>query len=490
MLHVWQFSGQALAVVPIEDVSDVRTLKQHLQSLCGLPRFRQRLLCNGTCLDDHVSLPSPMHLQHVALPFSSVSQLEIEELKAAAESGDLDQVEDMLQKGQDPDLIALEDHTPPPQPTPHTPLALASRAGHDEIAELLLEASADPDKTSGMGGADLTHGVTPLGLACEAGCLEVARLLLDSRAELEKSSGKYQRRPLATASHAGHVPVARFLLQARADMEGTCGLSPPPLAAAFGRQGRRAFGHVHMVRFLLEARADANRTFGPNSDTPLGLAVGICHMGIATLLLQGRADMEQKFGSHGHTPLGLASRAGHHEMVRLLLEAGADISHESSRSRSRPLALACSQGNDYVAKLLLEARAEMSDTLLGEASEKCHTLVVPLLLSYRANPNHQLGRASDSPLGAACRQGHGLDIVHMLLDARADKDARFRPQGDTALGVAARDGRLRVVHILLEARADVTKRFGLSDETPLSAAKQGRTKDHQAIVRLLTEMQP
>ena len=483
MLHVCQFSGQALAVVPIEDVSDVRTLKQHLQSLCGLPRFRQRLLCDGTCLDDHVSLPSPMHLQHVALPFSSVSQKEIDELKAAADCGDLAQVEAILQRPQDPDLIAL-DHTPRAQPTAttvHTPLALASRAGHVEIAELLLEASADPDKTSVL-------GATPLGLACEAGCLEVARLLLDSRAELEKSSGMYDRRPLATASRAGHVPMARFLLQARADMEGACGLSPPPLAAAFGRRG--ASDHVHMVRFLLEARADANRRFGPRSDTPLGIAVQICHVKIATLLLEARADMEQKFGSHGHTPLGLASRKGHHEIVRLLLEAGADINHESNRSKSRPLALACTRGRDDVAKLLLEARAEMSDTLLGEASEKCHTFLVRLLLDYRANPNHQLGRASDSPLGAACRQGRGLDIVQMLLDARADKDARFRPQSDTALGIAARNGHLRVVRLLLEARADVTKRFGLRDETPLSAAQQGGTKDHQAIVRLLTEMQP
>ena len=34
-------------------LSDVRTLKQHLEPLCGVPRFRQRLIHeDGTSLDE------------------------------------------------------------------------------------------------------------------------------------------------------------------------------------------------------------------------------------------------------------------------------------------------------------------------------------------------------------------------------------------------------------------------------------------------------
>ena len=44
MLHVWKASGEELAVVKLEDFREVRDLKRHLQGLCGLPRFRQRLV--------------------------------------------------------------------------------------------------------------------------------------------------------------------------------------------------------------------------------------------------------------------------------------------------------------------------------------------------------------------------------------------------------------------------------------------------------------
>ena len=52
MLRVWTVSGEELAALPVEEQSDVRSLKQHLQRFHGLPRFRQRLLCNGSSLDD------------------------------------------------------------------------------------------------------------------------------------------------------------------------------------------------------------------------------------------------------------------------------------------------------------------------------------------------------------------------------------------------------------------------------------------------------
>ena len=36
-----------------------------------LPRFRQRILRDGICFEDDVSLCSPTHLLHVALPLSA-----------------------------------------------------------------------------------------------------------------------------------------------------------------------------------------------------------------------------------------------------------------------------------------------------------------------------------------------------------------------------------------------------------------------------------
>ena len=52
MLRVWTVSGEELAVLPKEELSDVRALKSHLRQLHGLPRFRQKLLHEGCNLDD------------------------------------------------------------------------------------------------------------------------------------------------------------------------------------------------------------------------------------------------------------------------------------------------------------------------------------------------------------------------------------------------------------------------------------------------------
>ena len=61
-------SGEDVARIPVEDVSDVRTLKQHLSRLHGLPpRFRQRISYRGNLLDDDAKLEMPMDLELVLL---------------------------------------------------------------------------------------------------------------------------------------------------------------------------------------------------------------------------------------------------------------------------------------------------------------------------------------------------------------------------------------------------------------------------------------
>ena len=55
MLCIWQASGSQLASIPVENVTDVLSLKRHLGSLCGVSRFRQRLLQDGEVLKDALS---------------------------------------------------------------------------------------------------------------------------------------------------------------------------------------------------------------------------------------------------------------------------------------------------------------------------------------------------------------------------------------------------------------------------------------------------
>ena len=71
MLRVWRASGEELVATRFEDFTDVRSLKRHLHGLCGVPRFRQRLVCaGGEILEDDVPLESPIDLQLLVGVFS------------------------------------------------------------------------------------------------------------------------------------------------------------------------------------------------------------------------------------------------------------------------------------------------------------------------------------------------------------------------------------------------------------------------------------
>ncbi|CAE7500026.1 mask [Symbiodinium necroappetens] len=88
MLHIWKASGEELAAVKLEDFREVRDLKRHLQGLCGLPRFRQRLVSKSLgILEDDDTLDSPMDLQLVLLDFASASQEQVDSVISAAKAG-------------------------------------------------------------------------------------------------------------------------------------------------------------------------------------------------------------------------------------------------------------------------------------------------------------------------------------------------------------------------------------------------------------------
>ena len=78
--------------MPKAEVSNVRAVKRRLQKLHGLPsRFRQRLIFQGTILDDDDDkLESSLDLVLVLQPFSIASQTQADELVAAAEDGSVD----------------------------------------------------------------------------------------------------------------------------------------------------------------------------------------------------------------------------------------------------------------------------------------------------------------------------------------------------------------------------------------------------------------
>ncbi|OLQ04879.1 Ankyrin-1 [Symbiodinium microadriaticum] len=283
MLHVWKVSGEELAIIPVEELGSVRSLKQQLQCLCGVPRFRQRLLVDGAALADDVILDSPIHVQLVLLPFADISVEQQPELTIAAAGGLVDNVEDMLQRPWDPDSPFCG----------FTPLHAAAEHGQSSIARLLLEARADKDKSD-------RHGRTPLWLASQDGHVEIVQLLLDCGAKRDKCD-HYRRTPLWVASLRAHVDVVQLLLHAavegidQADMYGRT-----PLWEA------AQSGHTEVVRLLLQASADTD-SGDIYSRTPLCEAAQHGHVAVVRVLLQAGAEKGQSdfFGS---TPISVKTK--------------------------------------------------------------------------------------------------------------------------------------------------------------------------------------
>ena len=173
MLQVRLASGEVAATVPVGEVSTARALKEHLQGVCGVTRFRQRLLHDGTILADDACLEGLLDLQLVLLNFITTSPAEREELLAASGRGAEARVEQILQRPQDPSRHA-DDRL--------GALHVASVQGMLGTIRLLLEARADLEDV------ETTSGQTALSLSAVFGRVDALRFLLSSGANIEARS--------------------------------------------------------------------------------------------------------------------------------------------------------------------------------------------------------------------------------------------------------------------------------------------------------------
>ncbi|CAE7901735.1 Ank2, partial [Symbiodinium sp. KB8] len=331
MLRIQTVSGEELVTLDLASFLEthaagmhpVRALKEHLRSLCGLSRFRQRLvfLDDRVVLDDDGTL-RPGEVQVVLLRFCPASDAQVTALRGAARHGLSAEVETFLQRPQDPDL------------GDPAPLFEASEHGQTEVARLLVEANADKDKAT-------LDGTTPLFIAAQEGQLEVVRLLLEGKADMDKATRRGTA-PLFIAAQKGQLEVARLLLEAKADrdkasLDGTTALF---IAAQEGQ--------LELLRLLLEANADMDKATQDGATPLFTHAAEYGQLEVARLLLDCNADGDKAM-QDGITPLFVAAAYGQLEdgrlkVSRLLLEANAD-KDKAKQDGATPLFIADQRGH-------------------------------------------------------------------------------------------------------------------------------------------------
>ena len=403
MLHVLMPSGEELAAIPAADLSSVRSLKNDLQKICGVPRFRQKILHEGTALEEDVCLDVSMEsVLLVLVTFCIASEDEIEELVYSPCDGSVEEVEKILQRSIDPNATAADGKTA---------LMQASQDGYADIVQLLLEARADMDMAD-------HDGVTPLLAVSREGGEDMVRWLLAARADLNKADSN-DCTPLVGAFQEGQVDIARLLVQAGA------GTGPGPQGNEL-LHSECSEGNLEVVRLLLEAKVDPN-TATEDGTTALIAASGEGHQEIVQMLLTSKADAN-RIDANGFTALFLAAQNKHSEVVRLLVQAGADPDKEV-----------------------------MGTTALASAIVDDSVEVVRWLLHVKVAVD-QVNEDGQTPLNTACSFGH-VEVVRLLVQAVVDRigpvglDRVDKCGGYTALHCAAIHKFLSVARVLVEAGA-------------------------------------
>jgi ankyrin repeat protein len=280
--------------------------------------------------------------------------------------------------------------------------------------------------------------------------------------------------------------IVRCLLDTRArdsvNDVNSLGLTALMIAACAGRPA--------VAELLLAARADPNAG-SMHGWTGLMLAAFNGHTEAVRLLLAAGAVVEARDEDGGETALMLAAQQGAAEAARLLVEAGADVGAVSSCGRT--VLMAACEGNIEVADGDDEEADEDEDEDEDEdddydsddEDDEDHEGVED------ADPGSGLlvGEAfrrvaPPDPASAPDPAVAALAVVQLLLGAGAVTGVDLvDDRGDTALALAAANGRAGVVQALLAAGAD-TGVANAAGRTALIAAS-GRAGCGDSVSALL-----
>ncbi len=440
----------------------------------------------------------------------------------ATKSGCTELVEDLLEKGVDPNRKDVLNRTPifyaaeaghysitqsllkagatvvTRDKNGQMPLLLAAKQGHDIVVKLLVEHNVGPDSKD-------NELRTPVSLAAEHGHEAVIKLLIEKGADLNYADNK-SRTPLSWAAKEGHETVSKLLIEngAYVDYHDVGNLNPLILAAINGHEavvrlliengadmefedGRHGtpllraaqHGHENVVRILLEKNANVNAT-DYEDQTALGWATAYEHEAVINLLVVNGARRDFVNKEEGEPLLNRAVMHGHEVLVKILIEKNMDVNCANLGGET-PLMKSCHDDNLALSKLLIEKGANVNaadhqgETPLMKA---CHSVTVSrLLIENGANVNaadHQ----GETPL---MKTWHSMTISRLLIENGANVNAADH-QGETPLMKAHRD--LAVSRLLIENGANVNA-ADHENRTPLIHA--AIFYDASKLIKLLIE---
>jgi len=231
---------------------------------------------------------------------------------ATVASGDLQAVEDLLDKGAD--VNAKGEGGNGRGEGGVSALHVAAGKGHKDIAELLITRGADVNEKAKLDPWE-HGGWTPLYFAIWHHHSDVAELLLANGADVNVKDER-NLMPLHLALYSGPKDLAKLLVAKEADVNARGRWGQTPLHIAAGK------GYTDITRMLLDKGANPSAKEIERGNTPLHNAASGGHEAVAELLISKGFDVNAK-SRDGKTPMSLAKEKGHSEIVELLRKHGA-----------------------------------------------------------------------------------------------------------------------------------------------------------------------
>ncbi|KAL2859852.1 ankyrin repeat domain-containing protein [Aspergillus lucknowensis] len=187
-------------------------------------------------------------------------------------------------------------------------LQAASREGHENLVQMLLDRGANINTQGGEYG-------NALQAASREGHEKVVQILLDQGADINAQGGYYGN-ALQAASREGHENLVQMLLVRGANINAQGGEYGNALQVA-SREG-----HENLVQVLLDQGANINAQGGYYGNA-LQAASREGHENLVQMLLDRGANINAQGGEYGNA-LQAASWGGHEKVVQMLLDRGVD----------------------------------------------------------------------------------------------------------------------------------------------------------------------
>jgi ankyrin repeat protein len=372
---------------------------------------------------------------------------------------------------------------------------IANYACHGDIEGMKAAIEADPSCVI----MEDALKMTPLHKAAGAGQLESVKYLMSLGAD--PSAGDLEgMTPFFLAGLSNKGDVVKYMVGAGVNVDGRIrdGYTLLHVKAKQGDSG--------LIDLLLSLGADINAK-SVSGLTPLHVAVMAQKKEMASLLLE-KGALIYAADNKGRTPLHVAAEGGLGEMCLLLLDKGADLASQD-KSGASPLHLAAREAQTGAVDALLSRGADVNacdrrgqtplhvDVMEDRpiSPEKLNPNAFPpapfnqtaqrlaileKLLAKGANIEEQT-KVGTTPLHIAAASGQDT-LVTLLLDKGAKLEAREN-NGRTPLFSALLKNQQNAAKILINRGADINAKDGI-EQIPLHVASEAAKSDIVEILLL------